>query len=64
MGIMCYIYMTTVIAQHPTHYPSGKDPVKFTTGNILVYIVFPVLLVAIWILIRRRERRKDRSNEN
>jgi hypothetical protein len=59
----CYIYMSEVYAQTPTHYPTGRNPVEFTTVNILVYIVFPVLLVAIWILIRRNQK-KNGTGEN
>lgn len=48
--------MHEVYAQAPTHYPTGSDPMEFTVGNVIVYIVFPVLLVVIWILLRRRKR--------
>jgi hypothetical protein len=46
-------------AQTPTHYPTGQNPVDFTPGNILVYIVFPVVLVVLWILIRRSQRKQS-----
>jgi hypothetical protein len=51
--------MLQAIAQIPTHYPTGRDPMEFTLGNILVYIVFPVLLILIWIVVRRRQKKKD-----
>jgi len=44
-----------LFAQTPTHYPTGEHKVDFTFINILIYIVFPVLLVFIWIVIRRRK---------
>jgi hypothetical protein len=46
-----------LFAQTPTHYPTGQQKVDFNVVNILIYIVFPVLLVVIWILIRRRKQR-------
>jgi hypothetical protein len=55
--------MSKLYAQTPTHYPTGSDPIDFTLGNILVYIVFPVVLVVLWILIRRRKKPADSSDE-
>jgi len=55
--------MTTVYAQTPTHYPTGKNPVEFTPVNILVYIVFPLLLFAFVILSRRRKKKKNTDGE-
>ena len=55
----CFIYMTQVYAQTPTHYPTGKNPMEFTPVNILVYIVFPVLLFVFLILSRRRKKKKN-----
>ena len=45
-----------LFAQTPTHYPTGQNKVDFNVVNILIYIVFPVLLVVIWILIRKRRK--------
>ena len=59
----CYIYMATVFAQAPTHYPTGNYPMEFTLVNILVYIVFPVLLFVIAILIRRKKKHRDREEQ-
>jgi hypothetical protein len=42
-------------AQTPTHYPTGQNKVDFNFVNILIYIVFPVLLVVIWRTIRNRK---------
>lgn len=50
-------------AQTPTHYPTGKDPVQFNLVNILLFIVFPVLLVVAWVLIRRNARKSDREKD-
>lgn len=57
-GVDCFIYMSVVFAQAPTHYPSGSDPMEFTVINILVYIVFPVLLFVLWFLVRRSQKKK------
>jgi hypothetical protein len=46
-------------AQTPTHYPTGQNKVEFTFINVLIYIVFPVLLVVLWIVIRRRKPGAD-----
>jgi hypothetical protein len=53
--------MLMVFAQTPTHYPTGGDPVEFTAINVLVYIVFPALLFVGYLLIRQRQKKKDRS---
>lgn len=51
---MVLIMYQTLIAQTPTHYPTGQNKVDFDFVNILIYVVFPVLLVVIWRLIRKR----------
>ena len=51
-------------AQTPTHYPTGTDPVRFNLVNILLFIVFPVLLVVAWIWIRRSARKKDKEEDH
>ena len=50
--------MLKVYAQQPTHYPSDGDPVEFTTINILVYIVFPVLLFVFLFFANKRKKKK------
>ncbi len=52
-----------LLAQTPTHYPTGNDPVRWTPINIIVYIVIPVVLIAGWIIMRRRKTKK-KSEEN
>lgn len=51
------------LAQTPTHYPTGNDPVRWSAVNIIVYIVIPVALVVIWIILRRRKTKKT-PNKN
>jgi hypothetical protein len=53
------------LGQTPTHYPTGSNPVRFNLINILLFIVFPVLLVVLWIVIRQRGRSKveDKDKE-
>jgi hypothetical protein len=48
-------------AQTPTHYPTGQNKVEFTFINVLIYIVFPVLLVVLWVVIRRRKPGENRD---
>jgi len=60
------VFLFTIVgatAQTPTHYPTGTDPVRFNLVNILLFIVFPVLLVVIWIWIRRSGRKKDKEQD-
>jgi len=60
------VFLFTVVgttAQTPTHYPTGTDPVRFNLVNILLFIVFPVLLVVAWIWIRRSARKKDEEQD-
>ena len=51
--------MPGVLAQMPTHYPtSNTDPIEFNFINILIFIVFPIVLIAGVITVRRRRRKK------
>jgi heme/copper-type cytochrome/quinol oxidase subunit 2 len=50
-------------AQTPTHYPTGPNRVDLTPVNIFIYIVFPVLLVVIWIVVRRRKSGEKKENK-
>jgi len=52
-----------ILAQTPTHYPTGKSPMQFNLVNILLFIVFPVLLVVAWIWIRRSARKGDQERD-
>jgi len=56
--------MSVVFAQQPTHYPSGGEPMEFTTINILVYIVFPVLLFVFLFFANRKKKKKKENLEN
>jgi hypothetical protein len=58
---LAMVYALTFISMHlfaqtPTHYPTGQNKVDFSFINIIIYIVFPVLLVGIWLLIRKRKK--------
>ena len=48
-----------LFTQTPTHYPTGQNKVDFNLANILIYVVFPVLLVVIWRTIRNRKSGDD-----
>jgi hypothetical protein len=56
-------YSVTNLAQSPTHYPSGNDPVEFTPVNIIVYIIGPILLVIIYLWYRRYLSNKKKAEE-
>lgn len=56
--LMILAFAQDILAQTPTHYPTGNDPVRWTPVNIIVYIVIPVALVVIWIVLRRRKTKK------
>ena len=58
-----FVSAADLLAQTPTHYPTGGEPVRWTPVNILVYIVIPVVLVAVWIILRRRKTRKEPGNK-
>ena len=47
------------LAQTPTHYPTGTDPVDFTPVNIIVFIVVPVLMVLVYFWYRRYIHKKN-----
>lgn len=53
-----------LLAQTPTHYPTGNEPVRWSAVNILVYIVIPVVLVAVWIILRRRKTGKKAEKDD
>ena len=52
---MLSVMYQILAAQTPTHYPTGQNKVDFNLVNILIYVVFPVLLVVIWRTIRNRK---------
>lgn len=52
-----------LIAQQPTHYPSGGEPVRWTPINIIVYIVIPVVLIVVWIVMRSRKTKKKQEDK-
>ncbi|MGC9343724.1 MAG: hypothetical protein ACP5E3_13555 [Bacteroidales bacterium] len=60
--IVLFLFSSSgLIAQAPTHYPTGNDPVELTPFNIFIYIVVPVLFVIIYLWWRRikiKERKK------
>ena len=53
-----------LMAQSPTHIDTRKkDPKPFTLDDILLYIVFPVLLLIAAILGRRYQEKLKRKKE-
>ena len=58
-NLIYFIVIATpgLLAQNPTHYPTpGTEPIVFTPVRVLVYIVFPVLLVGIYLWLRWKRR--------
>nr|WP_320000525.1 hypothetical protein [uncultured Draconibacterium sp.] len=46
------------MAQAPSGIPTGKpDPLELNLTNIIVYIVLPVVIVALYIYWRRKKRK-------
>lgn len=61
-ALLTFIFLAGgIMGQTPTHYPTGKDPVQLNLVNILLFIVFPVLLVVIWIVVRRSGRKTEKE---
>lgn len=50
-----------MLAQQPTHYPEGGEPVKWTAGNILLYIGGPLIILLLVLNQRKREKKKKES---
>jgi heme/copper-type cytochrome/quinol oxidase subunit 2 len=62
--LLSFLFLAgSVTGQTPTHYPTGKDPVQLDLVNILLFIVFPVLLVVLWIVIRQRARKSEKKEK-
>lgn len=60
---IAFLAALTSIAQTPRNVPQGHDsePVQFDTApNLIMYIIIPVILVILYLLWRRREKRRNR----
>lgn len=63
MAVLITMAGAVLFSQTPTHYPTGKNPVEFDLGSVLLYIVFPVVLVLAWLLIRSRKKKKEEEEQ-
>lgn len=61
--VMLILLQPSLIAQAPTHYPAQDGPVNLTFLNILIYFVFPVVLVLLFLFWRRWSRNRKREEE-
>jgi uncharacterized membrane protein len=67
LAVLSLIPFMNLIAQSPTHYPTGKDPIDFTPINIFVFIIVPILFVIIylwWRSAKIKERKKKMEEKN
>lgn len=55
----------SVPAQIPTHIPTDREPVAFLESieNIVVYIVIPLLIAALYFLWRHRLRKEHNKKQ-
>jgi hypothetical protein len=45
-------------AQQPEFIPRQSEPIEFTPFNIILYIVLPVLLIAVFFWYRKSKSKK------
>ncbi len=64
--IIFLIQSLALLAQRPTHIPGNNEPVRFfeSVGNIVLFIVLPVLVVVFYYLWRKRLRKEQEENED
>ncbi len=61
------IFLLTAIitlAQQPTHYPDEHEPIPLTVGNVLLYIVTPIVLFLIYYYYRKSQKKKREKENN
>lgn len=57
---------TELFAQQPTHIPDPKaEPVQFfeSWGNVILYIVLPVIVIVFYVIWRRRNHKARRKQQ-
>ena len=63
--LIVLFYTAALYAQAPGGIPyDNSGAVKFTFTNIIIYVVLPFIIIVAYILIRRRNRQKQRENKN
>ncbi len=58
-----FFFPGVLLAQSPTHYPTQDGPVILTPVNIIIYFVFPLVLVLLFLFWRRWSRNPKREEE-
>ncbi|MDX9940710.1 MAG: hypothetical protein RBS53_00670 [Bacteroidales bacterium] len=65
--LILFLFLQSIAAfsQTPTHFPTKNEPVRFfeTPGNIVLFIVIPVLVVFFYYLWRKRLRKEQEERE-
>ncbi|MFO7999003.1 MAG: hypothetical protein R6U86_08505 [Bacteroidales bacterium] len=59
------LFSERTLAQVPTHIPTDSKPVDFfdSTGNIVFFIVLPILIAGLYLLWRHRLKRGRENNQ-
>lgn len=57
-------YSAATLAQQPTHYPDEHEPIPLTVGNVLLYIVTPIVIFLIYYYYRKSEKKKREKENN
>lgn len=49
-------------AQAPSGVPYGNpEPVEFTPGNIIIFVVIPLVIVFLYLQYRKKQREKEKK---
>lgn len=59
------LFPARILAQVPTHIPTDSKPVGFldSTGNIVFFIVLPILIAGLYFLWRHRLKKGRENNQ-
>lgn len=66
VSLLFVLWQVSLMAQSPTHIPRSRpEPVGFweSTGNIIFFIVIPLVIVVLYFLWRRQVK-KDAQKKN
>jgi hypothetical protein len=62
--ILMLAYSAATLAQQPTHYSGENEPIPLTVGNVLLYIVTPIILFLIYYNYRKSQKKKREKENN
>lgn len=65
ISLLLFLQSIVAFSQTPTHFPTKNEPVRFfeTPGNIVLFIVIPILVVFFYYLWRKRLRKEQEERE-